>query len=48
METFLEILREVLKGIVREISAYFFRKNVLENEKTTPRRRKHKGGSHKK
>ena len=39
METFLEILREVLKGIVREVSAYFFRKNVLENEKTTLRRR---------
>ncbi|WP_299093747.1 hypothetical protein [uncultured Metabacillus sp.] len=35
METFLEFLREVLKGIVREVSAYFFRKNVLENEKTT-------------
>ncbi|PAE38192.1 hypothetical protein CHI06_18940 [Bacillus sp. 7884-1] len=47
METFLEILREILKGIVREISAYFFRKNVLENRKTTPRRSKQKGGSHK-
>ncbi|WP_142301034.1 hypothetical protein, partial [Bacillus sp. 7884-1] len=47
METFLEILREVLKGIVREVSAYFFRKNVLENRKTTPRRSKQKGGSHK-
>ncbi|PAE32166.1 hypothetical protein CHI06_27060 [Bacillus sp. 7884-1] len=45
METFLDILREILKGIVREISAYFFRKNVLENRKTTPRRRKQKGGS---
>ncbi|MGM7721582.1 hypothetical protein [Metabacillus sp. Hm71] len=45
METFLEFLREALKGIVREISAYFFRKNVLENRKTTPRRHKHKGGS---
>jgi len=40
METFLEFLREVLKGIVREISAYFFRKNILENKKTTLRRRK--------
>jgi hypothetical protein len=30
METFLEILREVLKGIERELGAYFFRKNVLE------------------
>ena len=47
METFLEIFREVLKGIVRECSAYFFRKNVLENKKTTLRRRKPKGGSHK-
>jgi hypothetical protein len=40
METFLEILREVLKGIMREIIAYFFRINVLENKKTTPRRTK--------
>ncbi|MBE1554204.1 hypothetical protein H4683_001279 [Filibacter limicola] len=45
METFLEFLREVLKGIVREISAFFFRKNVLEKKKTTPRRRKQRGGS---
>jgi hypothetical protein len=45
METFLEFVREVLKEIVREVSAYFFRKNVLENKKTTPRRRKLKGGS---
>nr|WP_251033380.1 hypothetical protein [Bacillus sp. ISL-75] len=43
MEEFLEILREVLKGIAREVCAYFFRKNVLENEKTTLRRRKQKG-----
>jgi hypothetical protein len=47
METFLELLREILKGIVREISAYNFRKNFLENKKTTPRRRKLKGGSQK-
>jgi hypothetical protein len=45
METFLEFLREVLKGIAREVSAYFFRKNILENKKTTLRRRKQKGGS---
>ncbi|MDQ0415693.1 hypothetical protein [Mesobacillus stamsii] len=47
METFLEFLREVLKGVVREISAYFFRKSILdlEHKKTTPRRRKHRGGS---
>ena len=48
METFLEFLREVLKGIVREISAHFFRKNILENKKTTPRRSKQKGGSRRK
>ncbi|MCM3163768.1 hypothetical protein [Metabacillus litoralis] len=47
METFLEFLREILKGIVREISAYFFRKNVLENKKTTHSRDKRKGGSQK-
>ncbi|MGG1678239.1 hypothetical protein ACIFOT_21235 [Neobacillus sp. NRS-1170] len=43
METFLEILREVLKGVTREVSAYFFRKNGLENKKTALRRRKQKG-----
>jgi hypothetical protein len=48
METFLEFLREVLKGIVRELSAYLFRKGLLENEKTTPRRRKQKDGSREK
>lgn len=47
LETVLEILREILKGVLRETSAYFFRKNILDNEKTTPRRRKQKGGSHK-
>ncbi|WP_197031411.1 hypothetical protein [Bacillus sp. UNC438CL73TsuS30] len=47
METCLEILREVLKGMLREVAAYFFRKNVLENKKTALRRRKLKGGSHK-
>jgi len=47
-ETFLELIREVLKGVVREITAYFFRKNVLEYMKTTQRPRKHKGGSQKK
>lgn len=48
METFLEFLREVLKGIVRAMSAYFFRIHVLEHKKTTLRRSKPKGGSHKK
>ncbi len=47
METFLEFFREVLKGIVREISAYTFRKNALENKKATLCRRKLKGGSRK-
>lgn len=47
METFLEFLREVLKGIVRAISTYFFHKAILENKKTTPRRQKQKGGSQK-
>ncbi|QNF27288.1 MULTISPECIES: hypothetical protein [Metabacillus] len=47
METFLELCREALKGVVREIGAYFFRKNFLENKKTTPRRRKQKGGTRK-
>jgi hypothetical protein len=37
METFLEILREILKGFTREITAYFFRKNLLEDKRTTPR-----------
>jgi hypothetical protein len=46
METFLEIIREIMKGIVREVAAHFFRKNVLDDKKTTPRRRK-QGGSHK-
>ncbi|CAM3187775.1 hypothetical protein FITA111629_08790 [Filibacter tadaridae] len=48
METFLEILKEVLKGIVRETSAIFYRKNVLEKKKTTHRRQKQKGGSRRK
>ena len=48
METFLELVREIVKGMVREVTAHSFRKNVLENEKTTPRRRKQEGGSQKK
>lgn len=40
-----KVLREVLKGIVREVSAFFFKKSILENMKTTPCRRKQKGGS---
>lgn len=48
MEIFLEFLREVFKGIIRAISAHFFRETFLEKKKTTPRRRKQKGGSRKK
>ena len=48
METFLEVIREIVKGIVRESAAYIFRKNVLDQKKTTLRRRKQRGGSHKK
>jgi hypothetical protein len=46
METFLEFIREIAKGVVRECAAYIFRKNVIDQKKTTPRRRKQKGGSH--
>ncbi|MBE1554500.1 hypothetical protein [Sporosarcina limicola] len=45
MELFLEFLKEALKGITRAISAHFFQKTFLNKKKTTPRRRKHKGGS---
>jgi len=45
METFLEIMREIVRGMVRESTAYILRKNVLDNKKTTPRRHKQKGGS---
>ncbi|GGH79837.1 hypothetical protein JOD43_002309 [Pullulanibacillus pueri] len=44
MDLFLECLREVLKGIVRELSAYIFRKSILDNKKTTLLRQKVKGG----
>jgi hypothetical protein len=44
METFLEIFREIAKGVVRECAAYIFRKSVIDQKKTTPRRRKQKGG----
>ncbi|WP_198042694.1 hypothetical protein [Oceanobacillus sp. AG] len=48
METFLEFLKEVLKGFVRAISTYLFHKTLLTKEKTTHCRRKRKGGSRKK
>ena len=45
MDTFFSFLKEVLKGIVRAISAYLFHKTFLNKEKTTLSRCKHKGGS---
>jgi len=39
-----DLLKEVIKGIIRAISAHLFRKNFLDKEKTTRRRRK-QGGS---
>ena len=45
MDHFPEFLKEVLKGVVRAISAYVFQKTFLNKEKTTPRRHKQKGGS---
>lgn len=47
MDTFLEFLREVLKGLVRAISAHFFQTIFLKNRKTTLCRRNQKGGSRK-
>lgn len=44
MDTFLEFLKDVLKEIVRAISAYLFQKTFLNKEKTTQRRRKYEGG----
>jgi len=46
MEIF-DLLREVVKGIVRAITAHLFQKLILDKAKTTQRRDKHKGGSHK-
>ncbi|MDZ4588722.1 hypothetical protein ACTFRO_28160 [Bacillus cereus group sp. MYBK163-2] len=51
MEFLFELLKEFVKTIVREVSAYVFRKQILEkdNKKPTPRRRrKQKGGFRKK
>jgi hypothetical protein len=45
MEILLEFIREILKGVVREVAAHVFRKNVLDNKKTTLRRHKQRGGS---
>ena len=48
MDNFLEFLKEVLKGVVRAISAYAFQRTFLNKEKTTQRRNEQKGGSLKK
>ncbi|MFL0366116.1 hypothetical protein ACH0BF_24270 [Pseudobacillus sp. 179-B 2D1 NHS] len=50
MEHFFDIAKSVLSGIVRELSAYIFRKTILKDkEESTPCRGKQKkGGSHKK
>lgn len=45
METFLEFAKEILKGVVRAISAHYFRKILRNQKKSTPRRRKQRGGS---
>ncbi|PFD15328.1 hypothetical protein CN295_00370 [Bacillus cereus] len=46
-----ELLKEFVKAIVREVSAYVFRKQILEKDNTSPiprRRRNQKGGVRKK
>ena len=47
MKNFLEFVKEVLKGIVRAISAYIFRKTFLDKEKSTRHRDKQQGGNRK-
>ena len=47
MDDFFGIFKEVLKGIVRAISAHLFLKTFLNKEKNTRRRDKQKGGSQK-
>ncbi|WP_410985016.1 hypothetical protein [Bacillus cereus] len=50
METFLEFLKEIIKGVLRESVAHFYKKH-LEKEKSTlsyrRRKQKKKGGSRK-
>ncbi|WP_179876767.1 hypothetical protein [Bacillus wiedmannii] len=50
MEFLIELLREVAKGAMRELSAYVFKKQFLDknNKKTAPKASKRKGGSRKK
>ncbi|MGH0945486.1 hypothetical protein ACQVTS_31505 [Bacillus mycoides] len=49
METFLEFLKEIIKGVIRESATHLFKKKYLDNEKSTlsnrrPKQKK-KGGS---
>ncbi|MEB9457257.1 MULTISPECIES: hypothetical protein [Bacillus cereus group] len=50
MEFLFDLVKEFVKANVREVSAYFLRKQLLDkdNKKPTPRRRKQKGGFRKK
>ena len=47
METFLKFVKEMLKGIVRAIITYIFRKTFLDKEKSTRHRDKQQGGNRK-
>lgn len=43
LDGFLEFIREILKGVVREAAAHVIWKNVLDHKKTTHRRTKQSG-----
>ncbi|MGM2630878.1 hypothetical protein [Bacillus cereus group sp. Bce040] len=50
MDFLFDLVKEFVKATMCEVSAYFLRKQLLDkdNKKTTPRRRKQKGGVRKK
>ncbi|EOO65197.1 hypothetical protein IKE_03847 [Bacillus cereus VD196] len=50
MEFLFDLVKEFVKATVREVSACFLRKQLLDkdNKKPTPRRHKQKGGFRKK
>ncbi|AAP24933.1 MULTISPECIES: hypothetical protein [Bacillota] len=50
MDFLFDLVKEFVKATVREVSAYFLQNQLLDkdNKKTTPRRRKQKGGFRKK
>ncbi|WP_179951871.1 hypothetical protein [Bacillus sp. TE8-1] len=50
MEFLFDLVKEFVKATVREVSAYFLRKQLLDkdNKKPTPRHHKQKGGFRKK